>query len=206
MFEYLTSGVLLGLGAGLAPGPLLVLVISETLKYNIRAGIKVSITPIITDLPIILLTLLILSKLSNFILVLGFISIFGGFFVLYLGYESFKTKGIKIDTESVAPQSIRKGVITNALNPHPYLFWFSVGSPFIMKSLYTNISYAIAFILGFYLLLVSSKISLAIIVGKSRSFLEGKIYIYIMRLLGILLFIFSLLLFRDGLEFFGFLK
>jgi len=33
-FEYLVSGMLLGLAAGLAPGPLLALVFSETFKHG----------------------------------------------------------------------------------------------------------------------------------------------------------------------------
>jgi threonine/homoserine/homoserine lactone efflux protein len=45
MFEFLGTGTLLGLAAGFAPGPLLVLVISETLKHNIKEGIKVSLAP-----------------------------------------------------------------------------------------------------------------------------------------------------------------
>jgi threonine/homoserine/homoserine lactone efflux protein len=36
MIEFLSAGMLLGLAAGFAPGPLLVLVISETLKHNIK--------------------------------------------------------------------------------------------------------------------------------------------------------------------------
>jgi threonine/homoserine/homoserine lactone efflux protein len=57
MIEFLSAGTLLGLAAGFAPGPLLVLVISETLRHNIKAGIKVSIAPLITDVPIILISL-----------------------------------------------------------------------------------------------------------------------------------------------------
>lgn len=56
----------MGLSSVLAPGSLLTLVISETLQHDTRAGIKVALAPVITDLPIIVLTLLILSKLAGF--------------------------------------------------------------------------------------------------------------------------------------------
>ncbi|MBT4876955.1 MAG: LysE family translocator, partial [Desulfobacula sp.] len=46
MIHYLTIGMVLGLSAGLAPGPLLTLVISETLLHDIRAGIKVAMAPL----------------------------------------------------------------------------------------------------------------------------------------------------------------
>ena len=61
-FTFLLSGVIFGLTLGVSPGPLLTLVISETLKHNRKEGIKVAIALTITDLPIVLITLLILSK------------------------------------------------------------------------------------------------------------------------------------------------
>lgn len=66
MFGFLTTGAILGLSAGIAPGPLLALVISETLRHGMKAGVKVALAPIISDLPIVALTLYILAKLSAF--------------------------------------------------------------------------------------------------------------------------------------------
>ena len=85
MIHYLTIGAVLGLSAGFAPGPLLTLVISETLQHGIKSGLKVAIAPIITDLPIIIVTLFLISKLSNFHEILGIISLIGGCFILYMG-------------------------------------------------------------------------------------------------------------------------
>ena len=205
MIEFLSSGTLLGLAAGFAPGPLLVLVISETLKHNIKEGIKVSLAPIITDVPILLLSLLVLKQLSNFNFVLGLISILGGFFVLYLGYESLRTKGVELNLEEPSSNALKKGVITNALNPHPYVFYMTVGAPIVFKAMDGNILNAGAFLGSFLFLLVGSKVVLALIVGKSRTFLKGTAYINIMRILGILLILFSIFLFRDGLELLGIL-
>ena len=55
MISFLTTGAILGLSAGFAPGPLLTLVVSETLRYNVKEGIKVALAPIVTDLPIVVL-------------------------------------------------------------------------------------------------------------------------------------------------------
>ena len=203
MFEFLSAGTLLGLAAGFSPGPLQVLVISETLRHNIKAGIKVSIAPLITDVPIILISLLILSRLAGFQPVLGCISIFGGVFILYLSYESLKTKGVELNLSSASSNSFRKGVITNALNPHPYIFYTTVGAPIIFKSINQSILSTVLFVGSFLLLLVGSKILLALVVERSRSFLQGAFYIWAMRTLGALLFFFSLILFRDGLRLIG---
>jgi threonine/homoserine/homoserine lactone efflux protein len=203
MLEFLSAGTFLGLAAGLSPGPLLILVISETLRHNMKAGVIVALAPLVTDIPIVFLAVFILSKLSHLAAILGGISIFGGLFVMYLGYESMRTTGVKLDFMEVNPKSFRKGIITNALSPHPYLFWVTVGTPIIMKALADSTQSATVFVGSFYLSLVGIKVILAIIAGKSSSFLKGKIYIYCMRVLGLLLFLFSILLFRDGLRLLG---
>jgi len=198
MVNFLAMGSILGLFAGFAPGPLLTLVISETLQHDIRAGVKVALAPMITDLPIIMLTLFILVKLSGFHGVLGIISCMGGLFVLYLGWQSIVTKGVELNLQGTKPRSLAKGIIVNTLNPHPYLFWFGVGGPTVIKAMNLGMLAPLAFIGSFYVLLVGSKILIAVLVGKSRSFLVGNGYIYTMRLLGVALCALAIILFRDG--------
>ena len=200
MIHYFTIGTVLGLSAGFAPGPLLTLVISETLQHDIKSGVKVALAPIITDLPIIILTLFILSKLSNFHNILGIISLTGGLFILFMGYKSICTKGVKINLDGIKPKSLIKGVLANALSPHPYLFWFTVGAPTMTKAMLQNISAPLAFIISFYVFLVGSKIVLAILIGKSKSLLSGKMYIFTMRFLGLVLCVLAIVLFQDGLK------
>jgi threonine/homoserine/homoserine lactone efflux protein len=205
MVNFLTMGSILGLSAGFAPGPLLTLVISETLQHDIKAGVKVALAPMIKDLPIIMLTLFILVKLSGFHKVLGIISCMGGFFVLYLGWQSIVTKGVELNLQGTRPRSLAKGIIVNTLNPHPYLFWFGVGGPTVTKAMNLGMLAPLAFIGSFYVLLVGSKILIALLVGKSRSFLTGKGYIYTMRLLGVALCALAIILFRDGFKLLGFI-
>ena len=198
MVNFLTMGSILGLSAGFAPGPLLTLVISETLRHDIKSGVKVALAPVITDLPIIMLTLFILVKLSGFHRVLGIISCMGGLFVLYLGWQSMVTKGVELNLEGTRSNSLAKGIIVNTLNPHPYLFWFGVGGPTVTKAIKSGMVAPLAFMGSFYVLLVGSKILIAVLIGKSRSFLTGKGYIYTMRLLGVALCALAIILFRDG--------
>ena len=203
MVTFLTTGIILGLSAGFAPGPILALVISETLNHDKRAGIKVALAPIITDLPIIIFTLFILSKLSGFHTVLGIISFLGGCFILYLGFDGIRTSGMNVSLDKDKPRSLQKGIIVNLLSPHPYLFWFSVGGPITVKAMQHSVIAAAAFITSFYVLMVGSKMVIAIAVGRSKSFLTDKTYIYTMRLLGTMLVLLALFLFRDSLHLLG---
>ncbi|MCK4226409.1 LysE family transporter, partial [candidate division WOR-3 bacterium] len=131
--NFLLPGIIIGLTAGLAPGPLLALVISETLKYGRRSGIKVSLAPLFTDAPIIIVTFLIFNQLKDSNTILAFISISGGLFLIYLGYENLRACESGFLTKSSKGRSLQKAIITNALSPHPYIFWLSVGGSFIVK-------------------------------------------------------------------------
>ena len=205
MIHYLTVGTILGLSAGLAPGPLLTLVISETILHDVKAGIKVALAPLITDLPIIVLTVFILSRLSGFHGILGVISLIGGILVMVMGIQGIKARGLDLDIQKARPKSLIKGVLVNMLSPHPYLFWLSVGAPTMTRANDENIFAAAAFVTSFYFLLIGSKITLAILVGKSKTFLRGRVYIYTMKFLGFALCALAIFLFKDGLSLLGFL-
>ena len=203
MFPSLAAGIVLGLSAGLSPGPLLTLVITQTLKHNSREGVKVAAAPLITDMPIILLSLLVLKKLEGFHFLVGLISLGGGLYVLHLAYGSLRTSPLVLQDTEHLPRSLSKGVLINLLNPHPYLFWVTVGAPFVLKAGSDSLISASLFILSFYVSLVGSKVCLAMVVGRSRGFLTGKGYVYVMRVLAALLAFFALVLFRDGLVLLG---
>ena len=201
--EFLISGVIFGLAAGTSPGPLLALVFSETLKYGKKEGIKIAVSPLITDLPIVLFVLFILSSLIAYNFVIGIISLFGACYLIYLGVESLRVKMNKFEVELAKRDALKRGVIANFLNPHPYLFWLSIGGPMIFESLDVHISAAVLFILGFYSLLIGSKTAIVLVVEKSKSFIKSKYYLYIVRALGIALILFALFFVKDGLELIG---
>lgn len=200
MMEYLLAGITLGLYSGLAPGPLLVMVISQTLKHGYPEGMKVAFAPLISDLPIIILSLLLLSIISGYLPVLGVISIIGGTYLVYLAYESFKTKEFVRDINLETSDSLKKGITVNLLNPSPYLFWITIGGPLLIQaSAETSLS-PILFIIGFYSLLIGSKIVVAYATGKSRDFLNGQPYTYVMRIIGLILVIFAIYFVKYGIQ------
>ena len=203
MISALTTGILFGLSSGLAPGPLLALVLTQTLKHDAKEGMKVAVAPLLTDLPVILVSVFILTRFLTYRSILGGISLVGGLYVLYLAYESVKTKLLSIPVSETDPHSFRKGWLVNTLSPHPYLFWITVGAPFILKSGEQGLLPPVMFVLSFYLLLVGSKMLLALLIGKSRSFLTHSTYLWVMRGLGVMLALFGIFLLRDGFTLLG---
>jgi len=202
---FLFSGILFGFVAGLAPGPLLTLVIAETVIHNRKEGIRVASAPLITDIPIVLLSIFILSRLSDFHYVLGIISFCGAVFIGYLAFENITVKRIDVNLQEARVRSLKKGIITNFLSPHPYLFWIAVGAPIVLKGYRTSTLAPFFFIMGFYSFLVGSKMIVALVVERSKAFLKSTAYVVVTRLLGFILLLFCIIFIKDGLKYFGFI-
>ncbi|MFN8207888.1 MAG: LysE family translocator [Bacteroidales bacterium] len=202
MLKFFLLASFLGLAAGISPGPLLTLVITQTLRYGRREGIKIAMSPAITDLPIILFSLLVIHELAKFTFLIGIISLAGAAFLVYLGYDSFTAEQPEIKVEQDKYGSLRKGMLTNLLNPHPWMFWITIGAPHLCKSYETGSMAVAGFLGGFYFFLLGSKITIVFLVDRSRVFLKKQLYKWIMRLLGIALWIFALVLVAEGIQYF----
>jgi len=201
MWHFISAGVLLGLSSGLSPGPLLTLVLTQTIRHNRAEGIKVALSPLITDLPIILITVLILGRLARFDIFLAIISFVGAIFLAYLGVESLRSKELNLDVKDSKSGSLKKGIIANFLNPSPYLFWTTVGTPLLLKAYKTDLLASILFMLLFYVCLTGSKVVVAFLADRTKQFINQKVYLILMRILGIALLIFSLIFLYDGVKY-----
>lgn len=206
MLPALLSGLLLGLAAGFSPGPLSVLVISSTLRHNLREGVKVALVPVLSDAPLVALSLYLLRSLEDHATLLGVISLAGAVVVLRLGLGSLRTTALVVGESAEAPRSLRQGFWVNLLSPHPYLFWFTVGAPQAVLLSQDGWSGGAGFIAGFYAGLVAAKISIALVCARAKSLLTGRYYAHVMRALGLLLLVFSLVLLKDALVLFGWLR
>ncbi len=206
MTAYLILGITMGLTAGLSPGPLLMLLISETIKQNRKAGIMVACAPLITDLPIVIISLFVLQAISDYHFILGIISVLGALYLGYLAFENIRLKYYDFDTDNTGPKSLGKGIITNFLNPNPYLFWMTIGAPTVLRGNRTNILFSLCFVIGFYVFLVGSKIVIALLVDRSKTLLKSSIYVLLVRFLGIILLVFSFIFIKESLVYFRLLN
>ena len=92
----LSAGLLFEVPSGIAPGPVLVLIISETLGYGICAGTKVACIPLLTHVPVVLASAFLFIKISKMDILLGVISLFGSVFLLYLGTKNIRIVNLEI--------------------------------------------------------------------------------------------------------------
>lgn len=192
------TGITLGLAAGLAPGPLMTLAITQTMRHGFKEGLFVAAAPLLTDVPIVLLLFFVLRELPDQLL--GALSLLGALYALFLAYETAKAHSLGGAASTSAPASLQRGALANFLSPHPYLFWITVGVPYVLAVHEKSALAPWGFIAGFYLLLVGSKAAVAALVGRYRNLLTGQVYPYVMRGLSIALVFFAILLFREGLS------
>jgi threonine/homoserine/homoserine lactone efflux protein len=197
--NFLLIGLSLGITAGLSPGPLIALLISETIKGGRIRGIKVSLAPLFTDTPLILAIIFVLEHIERMSTLLGIISIVGSFVLFYFGYRDLKTDKISLQAGDIKSSSFKKGILTNMLNPHPYIFWLFIGVPFMIKG---NTLERVTFVLSFFSGIVGSKICLTLIIEKGKKFVESKHYLRIIKVLGLILIFFGLILLKDGIGYF----
>ena len=195
-------GLSLGLGAGLAPGPLLALVIRTALQDGAAAGVRVAFSPLVTDVPIIVVAVLLAASLPEG--VLGVLGIAGGAFVVWLGIEALRDEPAPAEAAAgaAAPQrDVMRGALTNALSPHPWVFWLTVGAPILAQGTAAD---AALFLFAFYLLLIGAKVVLALGVGAGRErLMQGRGYLVLLRASAVLLLVTGVLLAYEGVRTLG---
>lgn len=201
--ESLIAGIVLGLPAGLSPGPMLTLVISQTLQHGVREGLRVAVAPLVSDAPVVALALWAAAAVSRTNTALAVLSLAGAAFLAFLAAGCLRSRGIHTGAQPAA-HSLAKAVAVNLLNPHPYLFWFTVGAPLLLRDWRSGAANAVGFLAAFYIGLVGSKVLVALLAGRGRRLLTGRAYVWIMRTLGVALLGFAALFAREGLLRLGF--
>jgi threonine/homoserine/homoserine lactone efflux protein len=197
----LLAGVALGAAAGFSPGPLLALVISATVQRGFGAGTRVAMAPLVTDAPIIAVTALAVGLLTEG--VLTGLAVGGAAYLFWLGTRTVlhsRSVALPGPGQAVAGRDLRRGVIANLLNPHPWLFWVTVGVPILVTAWDRSPIDGIVFLAGFYVLLVGSKVAIAALVAAGRRRMTPRWYRLAVLASGIILLLAGLLLLWEALS------
>jgi threonine/homoserine/homoserine lactone efflux protein len=135
------AGLVLGLLAGLAPGPYTTMVVATGLERGFRAALPLALAPLLTDLPPLLLSTLLLTRLSSGVVtVMGGL---GGIVVVALGLRllaahwgtSVAASALPASSGGGSPATVRFWHVVTAtvLSPAPWLFWLGLASPLFLR-------------------------------------------------------------------------
>ena len=186
------AGAILGVVEGVKPGPLLTMVIRETLSGGLRAGVRTAAAPIFTDGPLVIVSLLAAGWISTQPTILIAISILGAGYLLKMGLECFTIEPPSPDLAEIdVSDSFKRGVLTNLLNPNVYIFWFLIGGP-LMASVADEeplapVAYALTFLVS--IIMVKSLIALAF--DRTRGNLSHSTYKAVLSLCGLAMIVFA---------------
>jgi len=197
------SGAALGLTAGISPGPILALVVLESLAHGWRAGAKVALAPLLTDLPIIAAVWLALRHVAGQAAPLAALSVAGGLYLVSLGWDCLR--GPDMAAGPAIPGTLRKAIVANFLNPHPYLFWLLVGVPMLARLATDGPAPAVLYLVSFYASIVGAKMAVAWLVARCGPVLGSRGHRALMAGLGLSLWVFAGLLVREGARLAGLL-
>ena len=190
---YVWKAILLGIHAGISPGPITTMLITQSLLHGRKAGAKIAFVPILTDIPIVALVIPSLYFLSHrFGIVIALISIVGACLLCHLGYESLSVTASHFQKKNVPPMSLLRAIGINFFNPNLYIYWLTICGPLALSALRTSGFAMMFFFIGtFFICITSAKLGLALLFGSVRHSLDLRFIIWINRLLGIALFFFA---------------
>jgi len=203
MLTALFTGLSIGLGSGVAPGPLTGLAISTTLRNGLGPGLRIAVAPLLSDTVIVLLSLTLVSQLPD--VAITILGIVGAIVVAAFGIEILwsaqKMRGSELDMGGQKSTRLRKlpvlaqGVLINFLNPAPWIFWITAGSTILIGFWRESPAQAFAFIFTFYFALVGAKVVIVFALAASAHRMSARTYRLILTASGILLLVTAAILF-----------
>ncbi len=171
------AGIALRLFEGIRPGPLLTMVIRETLTGGWYAGARAASAPIFTDGPLIIVSIFLSGWIAEQPSILFVISLLGAGFLVWFGIDCFRIEAPDPDTaQEAVTGSFRRGVITNLLNPNVYVFWFLIGGPLMASAADEEPLAPVAYALSFLVTIIIVKMAIALIFDRTRGSMSPRAY------------------------------
>ena len=172
MYAHLAQGFGYGFIASAQPGPFQTYIINEALTNGWRRTLPAALAPLISDGPIIVLVLFVLTRLPpSMERVLYVVS---GLFVLYLAYRALNRWHKPVAGPVPGNKTLARAVIMNLISPGPYVFWGLVIGPTLLAAWREDPTRVIAFVSAFYVSLVGT-FAFTIVVFSTASHLGPKI-------------------------------
>jgi threonine/homoserine/homoserine lactone efflux protein len=170
MMIFLLRGAGFGLAAAAQPGPFQAYIISRALEQGWRRTLSAACAPLISDGPIILLMLFVLTRVPPSLVL--FLHLASGLFILYLATGAFRAwrsfDEAALTRGAAEQRSVWQAAMMNALSPGPYIFWSLVTGPLLLSAWRNSPGSGLSFLAGFYIAMVSCLALTILLFGAAR--------------------------------------
>jgi threonine/homoserine/homoserine lactone efflux protein len=200
------SAFLIGFSGAMMPGPMLGVTIDGSLKKGWTAGPLTVLGHGILELILIIIMMFGLKDFFSNPTVAGFIGLFGGAFLAWMGYGMIKsginksvTLGKQRSGKSAGMRNlVLAGAFVSATNPYFILWWASTGMESIRQAYTTGLIGVLFFFMGHILsdFVWFSAISTAF--SRGKKLISDAVYCRIVLLLGIFIIAFSVYFIGSG--------
>jgi len=117
------------------PGPVFAVTVAKSYKSQL-AGTQIALGHALVEIPLILLIYFGFARFFQDELVRLTLSVLGGAVLIWLGIGMFRARTSVVGMGKDLPyNSLVAGVVTSAVNPFFIVWWATIGSMLIMKSL-----------------------------------------------------------------------
>ncbi len=212
--EIFLQALLIGYSGAIMPGSLLTYTLNKGIKFGAKSGLIISIGHAFLEMVLVILIFFGIGNYLSSPLVQLIISILGGTVLIFLGINMIKESLLnKIDIDLEEESEIRYGslltggALLSASNPYFLVWWATIGLGLIMNAYKYMGFLGIALVyLGHITADITWYVFISALVGKTRAFINPKVYKRIIIILGCCLCGFGLKFFISALKIFPVLK
>jgi threonine/homoserine/homoserine lactone efflux protein len=164
------AALALGVAGGLSPGPLHSLILATALRDGPRAGARVAVAPLLSDVAPVGASFLLATTLPEG--ATRWLSIVGG--VVLVAMAAWSLRRRPVASPPTAGADYLKGALTNVVNPNPWIFWLGAGAPLLADAFDVGAWAGVTWLVVFYAGLVGVKLAFAVGVGVAREALSPR--------------------------------
>jgi threonine/homoserine/homoserine lactone efflux protein len=171
MFVALLEGITFSTAPILSFGPFKIFVLSTALELGWRRSLYLALTPLIADIPVILVLWFLLARLPG--TVIEFLRIAGGVFFIYLGtslIRRLRSPAKRSSQPNEVRRSLLQAILAVWITPNVYVNWGIVGVPALISYAQESALTAAAFLLGFYVFWIAGLALQIFIAGQAGRF------------------------------------
>ncbi|MDI6882571.1 MAG: LysE family transporter [Methanothermobacter sp.] len=130
------TSFMIGLSGAMAPGPLLTVTISDSLRRGSKAGPLLVLGHLVGEVLLVLLILEGFGWLISSSLASAWVGLIGGAVMIFMGLNMMRDTSPKIESDEFKDFGlVSKGLVTSVSNPYFFIWWGTIGAALMLKGM-----------------------------------------------------------------------